>query len=189
MKDRIKLIRHTLGLTQQKFADRLGIKGNAISQYESGRNAPIDAVISLICREFSVNETWLRTGDGDMFDQKREGVVDRLYSELHASDLEAKIIRAYFRLDPKIRESFMSRLLVELQSEPVAPAADKDIHVPAVSPDIASELADLKRQNQELAAKVAAMEEEEIASGLWDGSYPSRFGLSGGYKPAEKGKK
>ena len=66
MKDRIRLLRHTLGLTQQKFADKLGIKGNAISQYESGRNAPIDAVISLICREFNVNEEWLRTGNGEI---------------------------------------------------------------------------------------------------------------------------
>ena len=70
MKDRIRLLRHTLGLTQQKFADKLGIKGNAISQYESGRNAPIDAVISLICREFNVNEEWLRTGNGEMFVQR-----------------------------------------------------------------------------------------------------------------------
>lgn len=67
MNHRIKLLRNTLDLTQQKFADRLGIKGNTISQYESGRNAPVDAVISLICREFNVNETWLRTGEGEMF--------------------------------------------------------------------------------------------------------------------------
>ena len=73
MKDRIRLLRHTLGLTQQKFADKLGIKGNAISQYESGRNAPIDAVISLICREFNVSERWLRTGEGEMTVQRSAG--------------------------------------------------------------------------------------------------------------------
>lgn len=67
MKERIKALRKTLGLTQQELADRIGIKRNTISQYEIGRNEPIDAVISLICREFNVNETWLRTGDGEMF--------------------------------------------------------------------------------------------------------------------------
>lgn len=64
MKDRIKAIRKYLGITQQEMADRIGIKRNTIANYEIGRNVPIDAVISLICREFGVNEVWLRTGEG-----------------------------------------------------------------------------------------------------------------------------
>lgn len=67
MEQRIKAIRKALNLTQQEFADRLNIKRNTIANYEIGRNKPIDAVISLICREFNVNETWLRTGAGEMF--------------------------------------------------------------------------------------------------------------------------
>lgn len=69
MKDRIKALRKTLGLTQQKFADRLGVKQNTIAQYESGRNQPVDSVLSLIIRTFNVNETWLRTGEGGMFNE------------------------------------------------------------------------------------------------------------------------
>ncbi len=64
MKDRLKALRKELGLTQEKFADRLGVKRNTIATYEIGRNEPIDAVISLICKEFHVNEVWLRTGEG-----------------------------------------------------------------------------------------------------------------------------
>ena len=67
MNERLKRLRKTLDLTQQEFADRVGIKRNTISTYESGRNQPIDAVISLICREFNVNEEWLRNGTGEMF--------------------------------------------------------------------------------------------------------------------------
>jgi bacteriophage CI repressor helix-turn-helix domain len=67
MNERMKQLRKTLGLTQQDFADRLGIKRGAIANYEIGRNEPIDAVVSLICREFDVNEDWLRTGEGEMF--------------------------------------------------------------------------------------------------------------------------
>lgn len=70
MNERIKKIRKTLGLTQQEFADVIGIKRNTFSQYEIGRNEPIDAVINLICREFDVNENWLRTGEGEMFIEK-----------------------------------------------------------------------------------------------------------------------
>lgn len=67
MKDRIKKLRREMDLTQQEFAEKLGIKRNTIATYESGRNEPIDAVISLICTKFNVNEDWLRNGTGEMF--------------------------------------------------------------------------------------------------------------------------
>ena len=70
MEERIKELRKALGLTQQKFADALGIKQNTVAQYEIGRNPPTDTVITLICREFGVNESWLRDGIGEMFRQK-----------------------------------------------------------------------------------------------------------------------
>ena len=70
MQDRLRELRKALGLTQGKFAEALGVKQNTISQYESGRNEPIDAVISLICRTFNVNEIWLREGVGEMFQEK-----------------------------------------------------------------------------------------------------------------------
>ena len=54
--ERIKKLRKHLDLTQQKFGERLGIKGNTVAQYELGRNEPIDAVLSLLCKEFNVNE-------------------------------------------------------------------------------------------------------------------------------------
>ena len=64
MNERIKALRKRLGLTQQAFADRLKIARGNIGAYEVGKNAPSDAVISLICKEFNVNEIWLRTGEG-----------------------------------------------------------------------------------------------------------------------------
>ena len=66
MGERIKELRKFLGLTQQEFAKRLGIKRNTIANYEVGRNDPIDAIVTLICREFGVSEEWLRTGEGEM---------------------------------------------------------------------------------------------------------------------------
>lgn len=64
MNERIKALRKRLGLTQQAFADKLKIARGNIGAYEVGKNAPSDAVISLICKEFNVNEIWLRTGEG-----------------------------------------------------------------------------------------------------------------------------
>lgn len=67
MKERLRQLRKELDLTQQEFADRLGIARGNIAAYEVGKNAPSIPILSLICREFNVNETWLRTGDGEMF--------------------------------------------------------------------------------------------------------------------------
>lgn len=54
-------------MTQQEFADRIGTKRNTIAKYETDTNVPSAAVISLICKEFNVNEEWLREGKGEMF--------------------------------------------------------------------------------------------------------------------------
>ncbi len=67
MHERLKQLRKTLDLTQQEFADRIGSKRNTIAKYETETNTPSTAVISLICREFRVNEKWLREGTGEMF--------------------------------------------------------------------------------------------------------------------------
>ena len=67
MGERLKDLRKALGLTQQEFADRIGIARGNIGAYEVSKNSPSDAVISLICREFNVNEVWLRDGTGEMF--------------------------------------------------------------------------------------------------------------------------
>lgn len=64
MNERIKEIRVKLGITQQEMADKLGLKRNTIATYEMGKANPSDRTISDICREFGVNEVWLRTGEG-----------------------------------------------------------------------------------------------------------------------------
>lgn len=69
MKDNIKALRKELGLTQYAFASAIGSAQNTIAGYETGRRKPSNQVISLICKTFNVNEEWLRTGKGEMFDK------------------------------------------------------------------------------------------------------------------------
>ena len=69
MNNRIKEIRKALNLTQSEFGAKVGVKGNTIGNYEIGLRTPSDAVIFSICREFNVNEEWLRAGTGEMFVQ------------------------------------------------------------------------------------------------------------------------
>ena len=54
MNKRIKKLRRELDLTQEKFGARIGVKGNTVAQWESGRNEPPDSSLAFICREFGV---------------------------------------------------------------------------------------------------------------------------------------
>lgn len=94
MNERIKTLRKHLGYTQQEFADRIGLKRNTIAQYEIGRNEPIDAVILSICREFNVNENWLRTGEGEMFEQMTEQQKILKYTALLLNDKDSVVANA-----------------------------------------------------------------------------------------------
>lgn len=67
MGERIKDLRIALGLTQKEFAEKLGTPRNNISSYEIGARRPSEAMIFSIIRTFNVNETWLRSGEGEMF--------------------------------------------------------------------------------------------------------------------------
>lgn len=67
MKTRFKLLRQELGMTQEEFGSKIGVARNTIAQYESGRIVPSNPVITNICKEYAVNETWLLTGEGNMF--------------------------------------------------------------------------------------------------------------------------
>ena len=66
MKDRIKAVRKAAGLNQTEFGKRVGVSLSAVQKWESGENVLSDAVVLLVCREYGVSETWLRTGAGEM---------------------------------------------------------------------------------------------------------------------------
>lgn len=65
--ERVKAVRKSLGLTLEIFGAKIGLKKSGLSLIENGRNELTDSNAKAICREFSVNEDWLRTGVGDMF--------------------------------------------------------------------------------------------------------------------------
>lgn len=67
MNERLKTLRKSLGLTQAEFAEKLKISRDNVANYEIGRRDPNAAAVSLICTTFNVSESWLRTGEGEMF--------------------------------------------------------------------------------------------------------------------------
>lgn len=104
MNERLKALRKKLGLTQQEFADRLKIKRGAIANYEIGRNVPIDAVLSLISREFGVNLEWLRTGEGEMFIASPSSVLDALAREFDLRQKDYVLIEKLVKMSPAERD-------------------------------------------------------------------------------------
>ena len=89
IRDRIKENRQAKGLTQQEFADVLKVSRNNIAGYETGRTDPSASAISLICKTFSVSETWLRTGEGEMFSENsREEQISAFMGDTLAAEPE-----------------------------------------------------------------------------------------------------
>ena len=123
MNKRIKELRKALGLTQQEFADKIGVKRNSMANYETGRNTPIDAIVVSICRIFNVSEEWLRTGQGEMLKQLSQAeLAARTVGEALSSD--NKFIQSVFialgKLTPaewQLVEKFVTSVEEELKKD------------------------------------------------------------------------
>jgi transcriptional regulator with XRE-family HTH domain len=101
MNERIRQIRKDYKLTQTAFGQRIGLKGNTITNYENGLRTPNDSVILAICREYSVSERWLRTGQGEPYVQKTQNEEIALFMGdlLTGSDaFKARLISALSKL-------------------------------------------------------------------------------------------
>lgn len=89
MNNRIKQLRkQELKLTQKDFSSKLGLSENFIWQIEKGERVPSDRTISDICREFNVNEVWLRTGEGEPFQEesRQEQIMKFAVQTIKGSD-------------------------------------------------------------------------------------------------------
>ena len=132
MKNRIKKLRKTLNMTQQEFAERIGVKRNTIGQYEIGRNEPIDSIINLFCREFNVNEEWLRTGIGQMFKPTLSTALDKLKKEYNLSIEDSLLIEKFVNMKSEKRA-----VITEYILEVAAYLKDKsEDSTPLITPDI-----------------------------------------------------
>lgn len=111
MKDRIRKLRKALDLTQREFAERIGMKSNTIATYEMGRAFPSDPTINNICKEFDVNETWLRTGKGEMFAPKASDALEALAKERGLSHGAYIAIEKFLNLKPELQEGIIGYFL------------------------------------------------------------------------------
>lgn len=99
IEDRIKEVRKDFNLTQTEFGKKLGIAGNTVTTYETGVRTPSDAIYISICREFNVNEEWLRTGVGEKYNDTT--TTDYLYGKAMKknNDFQIRLLNAILQLD------------------------------------------------------------------------------------------
>jgi len=104
--ERLVAIRTQLGMSQRAFCKRLNLTQSTYAPFETGRCPMRDIYISLICRVYSVNETWFRTGEGEMFTDKSDSSLNEL-------------LEIYDGLTPSLKRFLLNqaRELQELQGE------------------------------------------------------------------------
>ena len=76
--ERIREVRKSLGLTLEKFGEKIGMKKNSLSQLENGKNSVTEQVVKAICREYNVDYIWLTTGEGEMFVESDDDFLERI---------------------------------------------------------------------------------------------------------------
>ena len=87
--ERIREVRKALGLTLEKFGEKIGMKKNSVSQLENGKNSVTEQVVQAICREYNVDYMWLTTGDGEMFIDTDDDFIERI-DRIMAGEDEAR---------------------------------------------------------------------------------------------------
>ena len=108
--DRIRELRKTLKLTQSKFGEIIGLKQNSVALIEAGRETS-DQTIFAICREFRVNEAWLRTGEGEMFVPSPEDEIEQLCERYGLNRAARVLIEKFVTLPEQDRQAVLNYFL------------------------------------------------------------------------------
>lgn len=128
LNERVKQLRKTLDLTMEKFGEKIGVKKSAISLIESGKNSLTEQMIKSICREFDVDEEWLRNSTGSMFiERTRDEEIANFIGTIQSVDDDSfmkKFISMLAKLDEsewKLLEKMALRLTKENEEDQVSP--------------------------------------------------------------------
>ena len=97
--ERVKEVRKALGLTLDKFGEKVGVKKQTVSRIENGVNNVTDQMVLSICREFNVNYDFLMNGEGEMFDDLPQTVLDELCAQYDLDEAQLlfdSLMQKYF---------------------------------------------------------------------------------------------
>lgn len=105
--ERIKILRKNLGLSQPKFGEKMGVSRDVISNIELGRVEPKEMIINLICKTFNVNPLWLSEGQGKIFIDSPQSLIEDLSVEFDLNDTEKKIVSNFVNLSKEERNQII----------------------------------------------------------------------------------
>lgn len=129
MKKQLKELRQYLKKTQTDFGLLCGKSRDTISNYELGRVAPDESFIKLICMKFNVNENWLRTGQGDMFIETMDSMIENLAKKYNLNENDIDIIKNYIQLSEEDRKKFVDIIkIIYTNKGTVTPKRTKPDH-------------------------------------------------------------
>lgn len=111
--ERVNEIRKSLNLTMEKFGEKLGVTKSAINKVEKNERVLTDQMSKSICREFNVNYDYLVNGEGDMFSNLPQTILDELCVQYDLSDFDRSIVEMYISLSAEEREC-VKRKMIEL---------------------------------------------------------------------------
>lgn len=123
--ERVLEIRKVLGLTMDKFGEKLGVQKSAISKIEKDKVNLSDQMVKLICREYNVNYDWLMDEDGEMFSDLPQTVLDELCSQYELDDLDRFIVELYVGLPKDVRDGIKARANDLIQKRTVSEEEEK----------------------------------------------------------------
>lgn len=102
--ERVNEVRKLLGLTLEKFGEKLGVTKTTISRIEKGVNNLTDQMAISICREYNVNYDYLMYGEGEMFDDLPQTIVDELCAQYDLNDFDKALVEMYVSFPAGSRE-------------------------------------------------------------------------------------
>lgn len=108
--ERVREIRKTLNLTLEKFGEKLGVGKTAISKIEKGENSITDQMTKSICREYHVNYDYLMAGEGDMFDDLPQTVLDELCRQYDLDEFDRTLVEMYIGFPADLRNYLKEHL-------------------------------------------------------------------------------
>ena len=142
-KHRFAAVRKHYNLTMSAFGEKIGLSASGVSAIEYGTRDMNEKHIKLICAAFpSVNDNWLRTGEGEMLLQTNDSLLDQLVDKYSLTPMEAGIMAKFIRMDADQRAMFLevARILLDAGSQAQSEAVAREVVSRAVPPEPESQI-------------------------------------------------
>ncbi len=108
--ERVKEVRTSMNMTLEGFGSKLGVTKVAVSNIEKGNRSLTEQMATAICRTYNVNYDWLMEGEGEMFDDLPQTIVDELCKQYDLDDMDRALVEMYISFSEECRAEIKSAM-------------------------------------------------------------------------------